>query len=122
MNWAGTAFRWLVWLFALGVAVQFFLAGLGVLGGEDIEPHEALGSLMVLLSLALLILAFVGKQARPVIGMAAVLFVLMILQSVSAQVEDPPFLRAFHVFDALLIAGLVQHLAQKVGWLTAARS
>jgi hypothetical protein len=112
----------MVWLFVLGVAIQFFLAGLGVLGGEDIEPHEALGSLLTLVSLILLLLAYFGKQDKPIIGMCAVLLILGILQSVWVNIDDPQFLQAFHVFDALLIAGIAQHLAQRVGWLTAARA
>jgi hypothetical protein len=29
----------LAWVFVVAVGVQFFLAGLGVLGGESIEAH-----------------------------------------------------------------------------------
>jgi uncharacterized protein DUF6220 len=117
MTWARPTFQWLVWIFGLGVVIQFFLAGMGVLGGESIEAHQALGSLLILLSLIMLILAFIAKLERPMIIMTAVLFVLMVLQSVFAQPDlDPVFLRTFHVFDALLIAGLVQHLAVRVGW------
>jgi hypothetical protein len=117
MTWARPAFQWLVWLFVLGVFVQFFLAGMGVLGGEDIEPHQAVGSLLTIISIILLILAFVSKQETPLKIMSGALVLLMVLQSIFAQPDlDPIFLRTFHVFDALLIAGLVQHMAMRVGW------
>jgi len=122
MALARTSFQWLVWLYILGVVIQFFLAGLGVMGGEDIEPHEALGSLLTLVSLILLVLALVGKEGRAVIGMCGALLVLAVLQSVWAQIDEPLFLRAFHVFDALLIAAIAQHLGQRVGWPTVHRS
>jgi Family of unknown function (DUF6220) len=116
MTWTRSAFQWLVWLFLLGVAIQFFLAGLGVMGGESIEPHRAVGSLLQLVAIVLAILAFVSKQARPVLIMCVVLLVLTILQSVFAQEDlDPIVLRSFHVFDALLIAGLAMHLQLRAG-------
>jgi hypothetical protein len=115
MTWARPAYQWLVWLFLLGLAVQFFLAGMGVLGGESIDPHAGLGSLLQLVSLIMLILAFVGKVERRLLIMTLVLFVLMVLQSVFAQPDlDPVFLRTFHVFDAFLIVGIVFHLATSV--------
>ena len=61
MSGSAWAFQWLVWVILLGVAIQFFLGGLGVLGGESIDPHAALGSLLQLLTLVLVILAFVSK-------------------------------------------------------------
>ncbi|HEX5140243.1 MAG TPA: DUF6220 domain-containing protein [Dehalococcoidia bacterium] len=117
MSGTQVAYRWLVWLILLAVALQFFLAGLGVLGGESIDPHRGLGSLIELLTLILAILAFVSKQPKPVLWMCVTLFVLAILQSLFATEDlDPEWLRSFHVFDAFLIAGLAQHLAVRAGW------
>lgn len=116
MTWARPAYQWLAWIFLVALGVQFFLAGMGVLGGEEIDPHQAFGSLLQLVSLVMLILAIVAKLGGKLIGMSVVLLVLMVLQSVFAQPDlDPIFLRTFHVFDAFLIVGLVYNIATKMG-------
>ena len=115
MSGSAWAFQWLVWVIILAVAIQFFLAGLGMLGGESIEPHRGLGMLFILLSLALVGVAFLSKQPSEVKGMSVVLFVLAVLQIVFA-IEDLNQIRAFHVFDAFLITALVMHLGQRVGF------
>ena len=112
MSGSAWAFQWLVWVIILGIGVQFFL---GVLGGESIDPHAAFGSLLQLLTLILVILAFVSKQPSEVKGMSVVLLVLAILQTVFI-IDDLDQLRAFHVFDAFLITALVMHLGQRVGF------
>ena len=40
MDGARKFFVGLAWLFVLAVAIQFLLAGLGVLGGESIDAHR----------------------------------------------------------------------------------
>ena len=109
------AFQWLVWIIVLAVGVQFLLAGAGVLAGEDIEPHQALGSLLTLLGLILLVLAFVSNQDRSLRMMSVVLFVLFILQSVWVVISDTSIIRSLHVFGAFLIVGLLTHMATKAG-------
>ena len=122
MTWARPVHQWLVWLFLLGVGVQFFLAGLGVIGGESIDPHKMLGSLLQLLAVLMLVSAALAKMPRPVIIMSVVLVVLMLLQSVFVQIDSPLWLHSFHVFDAFLIAALAQHLAQRAGFPLSSRS
>jgi hypothetical protein len=109
------AFQWLVWIIVLAVGVQFLLAGAGVLAGEDIEPHQALGSLLTLLGLILLVLAFASNQDRSLRMMSVVLFVLFILQSVWVVISDTSIIRSLHVFGAFLIVGLLTHMATKAG-------
>jgi hypothetical protein len=115
MSGSAWAFQWLVWLIILAIGVQFFLAGLGVMGGESIDAHRALGMLLQLLTLVLVALAFASKQPSEIRGMSVVLFVLAVLQTVFT-IEDLDQLRAFHVFDAFLITALVMHLGQRVGF------
>jgi hypothetical protein len=40
---ARRVFAGLAWLLVLATAIQFLLAGLGVLGGESLEPHRQWG-------------------------------------------------------------------------------
>lgn len=105
----------MVWLTVVAVGVQFLLAGTGVMGGESIDPHRGLGMLIILLSLVMLVLAFVAKLPRPMIIMSGVFFLLMILQSATATIEDPLIVRSIHVFDGFLIVAILVHLATRVG-------
>ncbi len=43
MTAAKRAMTIVAYLFLLGIVVQFFLAGLGTLGGEDLEAHRGFG-------------------------------------------------------------------------------
>jgi uncharacterized membrane protein YkvI len=122
MPWARRTYRWLIWLFLLGLAIQFLFAGLGTLGGESIEPHRGLGNLLILISLVLAVLAAVARLERPIIPMTIVLLLLTALQILWAQLESPMWLRSFHVFDAFLLAGLADNLARKVGFPLSSRA
>lgn len=96
------AHRGLALLFLVLGVVAFFLAGLGAFG-EGFDAHRMSGSLMLLLSLVLLILAVVGRRAA--LQASAVLFGLMILQSVLAVLgsEVSSVLGALHPVNGLLI-------------------
>lgn len=109
------AFIGLGWLFVAAVAVQFFLAGLGVLGGEGIEAHRQWGfTAMHLLPVLMLVAAIVGRMGRIVIGLTIVLFVLVFLQPLFAAADlDPRWLRSIHVLNALVIGLLGFYLAQR---------
>jgi hypothetical protein len=120
MNGARKAYRVLVFLLLGLIAVQFFLAGLGVFGdegktGDDFDPHRALGNILLLITLIMLILAAVGRLGRPLLPMTGALFVLMFIQGLLAGIgEDTQVVGAFHVLNALVLVGLVFHLFQAV--------
>jgi hypothetical protein len=117
MTWTRPAFKWLIWLFCLGLAVQFFLAGLGVFGGGSIDPHRGLGSALQLVSILIVIVVALGPFEPKLKGMALALVVLTVLQSLWATESlKPMWLRSFHVFDAFLIVGLSIHMAKLAGY------
>jgi hypothetical protein len=67
MKVARKIFVGLAWLFVLAVAIQFLLAGLGVLGGESLEAHRQWGFLALhLIPILMLIAAIVGRMGRTV--------------------------------------------------------
>jgi Family of unknown function (DUF6220) len=103
----------IAWLFVVAVAVQFLLAGLGVLGGESLEAHRRWGfTALHLLPILMLIVAIVGRMGWTVIGPTIVLFALVFLQPLFAAPDlHPRWLRSFHVLNALLIALLGYYLA-----------
>jgi Family of unknown function (DUF6220) len=105
----------LAWLFVLAVAIQFLLAGLGVLGGESLEPHRQWGFIVLhLIPILMLIAAIIGRMGRNVIALTVGLFVLVFLQPLFADAElAPTWLRSFHVLNALLIFALGHYLARR---------
>jgi Family of unknown function (DUF6220) len=112
-------FKMLCYLFLVAVAVQFFLAGLGVLGGEDIEAHRTWGfTVMHILPLLMFGVAISVKAGRVTIGMTLLLFVLVGLQSLWVDF-DPMWVRSIHVLSALVIYVLGHHIAQRAGRLPA---
>ena len=102
----------LAWLFVLGVAVQFLLAGLNVMGNESIDPHRGLGNLLTVVSILLLILAFTGRAGGRVQVLTAALAVLSVLQSVWAEIHDPAWIRSLHVLGALVIFAVAHAIAR----------
>ena len=107
--------RILVHVFLGLVAVQFFLAGLGVfrnnpdpnkkiVESSTFDPHRILGDVLILVSLVILVLALVTRHA---LQLSVTLFVLMVIQNVLAGVgEDTPVLGALHALNALVIVGV----------------
>jgi hypothetical protein len=115
MDVARKIFVGLAWLFVLAVAIQFLLAGLGLLGGESLEPHRQWGFIVLhLIPILMLIAAIVGRMGRTVIVLTVVLFLLVFLQPLFVDPElDPRWLRSLHVLNALFIFALGHHLAQR---------
>ena len=115
MDVARKTFVGLAWLFVLAVAIQFLLAGLGVLGGESIEAHRQWGFVVLhLIPILMLVAAIIGRMGRSVIGLTILLFLLVFLQPLFADPElHPQLLRSLHVLNALFIFVLGRHLAQR---------
>src|SRR5262252_8397102 len=120
MRRSGAVHRWLLTIFIIGVAVQFFLAGLGVFKtqhasdqgavddkqfGDFFDPHATLGSLLFIIAVLVFVAALIARIGRPRIFAMLALPLLVALQFVFAG-TGPPWFRAFHVLNAFVIAGL----------------
>jgi hypothetical protein len=99
-----TAHRALAILVAIGGLLQFVLAGYAVFGGSSFEAHKTVGDILGGLSLIVLVLAVVGR--REALQSSAILFGLMILQTILGMVgDDAPALGALHPLNGLAIIG-----------------
>jgi Family of unknown function (DUF6220) len=115
MEIAPRTFVVLAWVFVVAVAIQFLLAGLGIMGGESLEAHRQWGFVTLhLVPILMLIAAVVGRMGRVVIGTTVGLFLLVFLQPLFAAPDlDPPWLRSLHVLNALFILAVGYYLARR---------
>ena len=112
MTWTRPAYMGLAWLFMLCVLLQFFFAGLFVLGGESIDLHEAMGYMVLhLIPILMFVVAIIGKMGRKMIGLTFLLFALVFIQPIFVEEDLDGVIRALHVPMALIIAALGHHLA-----------
>jgi hypothetical protein len=98
-------------LFVACGIVQVFLAGLGVFSeAASFITHRDFGYLLGWFTLAILILALVGRERRMVVGLSILLLVQFTLQSVFVALRtDLPTIAALHPVNGflILVVGLV---------------
>jgi len=103
------------WIFVLFVLIQVFLAGLSIFVSPAGWPrHVEFGHYLGPLSLALLVLALVGRLPRRTVLLTVLLMLLYSLQYVFVEVPPQlglPELSALHPVNALLIFWLALSLA-----------
>jgi hypothetical protein len=103
-------FAALAWIVVAAVVAQFFLAGLGLFGASDFRAHRMNGSLLIPAALVLLLLALIGQLGGRRIALAALLLVLMLVQSL--LVRGPSLVAALHPLNALAVLGVSVRLAR----------
>ena len=112
---ARAGYRWLLLVFLLAVAVQIFLAGLGVFsfgngdragGDHAFSAHQGLGFAIGGASILLLVLAIAVRAGRLAVWLAAALVVqTCLLQSLLDGLgDDSAVFGGLHALDGLLIA------------------
>ena len=110
MSIARQANAWLAWLIVAAILVQVWLAGSAIpqLGGNgNFMNHQSFGYLIGLLFLVQLVVAVLAKPGRRIVGIAAGLLVLYVIQS-SLPYMDPglPAVAALHPVNALVMFGV----------------
>jgi hypothetical protein len=97
--------RYIARLLLCGIGVQFFLAGLGVFGITSFLPHVIFGTLVVVASFALPIIAWRGHLPKATQRRSWLLAGLMILQGGLIDAGRViPIISAFHPVNAMIIA------------------
>jgi len=112
---AATAYRWALLVFLAAVAVQIFLAGLGVFsyqnsdqagGDHAFSAHQGLGFAIAGASILLLVLAIAARAGRLALWLAGALVVqTCLLQSLLDGLgDDSAVFGGLHALYGLLIA------------------
>ena len=101
-------------LLVAGLAVQIFLAGLGVFRGPaSFETHRDFGYVLEILPFILLIVGLIARLGRRPAILAAVIFGLFVLQSVFVALRsDAPEVAALHPVNGFVITLLAIVLAR----------
>jgi hypothetical protein len=106
-------------LFTVGVALQVFFAGAGVLvSPQYFAMHANLGHMLELLPLLLIIFGIAGRLSWRLVGLAALTLVLFMMQYMFlygiGRLTGMPALRALHAVNALALFWLGLHQATRV--------
>lgn len=93
------------WLLVAGLIVQVFLAGLGVFDSPaTFATHRNLGYTLELIPLVMVVAGLAAGVGRRLVGLAALMFGLFLLQSVLVGVRaQAPAVAALHPVNGFLI-------------------
>ena len=97
--------------------VQVFLAGLGVFDDpRSFVTHRDFGYLLGWFTLAMLVLALVGREPRRIVGLSVLVLVQFVLQSVFVALRaDYPAIAALHPVNGFLILAVGAIIA-RLSW------
>ncbi len=113
-----------IWLFALCLAVQFFLAGMGVFAGASwFDAHAGFAFLFEFITIILLILSLLGRFPRAIPLYSLLLIGLFVLQYVFVELGrglNVLFIAAFHPVNAVAIFWVTIYVARRAMRIVAA--
>lgn len=111
-----------IWMMILGilVGIQFLLAGYGVYGGgaigDDFELHIMNGRLIGLVSLLAILFAALARSGGRLVGLAALTFGLVALQSVFVLISTEGTVMGQVIFMLHAAGGIaIMEVAGKAG-------
>jgi len=104
-------YRWVLAVLLLDIAVQFFLAGLGIFAG-DFDAHVINSIVISGLTFVVLVLALVARVGRRDVVLAVVLFLLASFAQSFFRMwaGDQAFWGGMHALDGLVILGIASFL------------
>ena len=122
-RWARIGFALLAWLLVGLAIVQIYLAGEAVFANRalpgNFEIHRNFGWIILIITLVQLVFAFAGRLGWRMIGGSALLFVMLIVQSVLVRIATPN-LAALHPVNGFLIVVLALWIAWRgLGYIRA---
>lgn len=106
------AHRWIARVLLVALVVQIFFAGLGIFGVASFDLHATLGPLIILSSLALPIVAWIGRLERPALSVSWALVGLLFLQLALVIVAGvAPVISALHPVNAMILVLVTFYLS-----------
>ena len=115
------AYGYLAAFFVLGVLFQVYLAGIGIFGinsakvanATSLDPHRTWGTVLMVLSVILLILALIAWASRAtVIGTFVLALLVIVAQTaLAAAGENSKWIGGLHALDGMVILFLSLWLA-----------
>jgi hypothetical protein len=112
VSWSRTAHRQLARLIAAAIVVQFFLAGAGAFGATSFAPHRAVGWLLLVLAVAELLLALLGRTLVRHTGVLLALTGLQVILGVLGS-DTSAWFGAVHAVNALGVMAAAGTLARR---------
>ena len=108
-------------LFVACCLVQVFLAGLGVFDDPaSFVTHREFGYLLGWFTLAMLVLAIIGRERRLIVGLSVLVLVQFAFQSIFVALrETNPQIAALHPVNGFLIV-VVGLLIARLSWVARA--
>ena len=109
----------LAWLYVLGIAIQFFFAGLMLLAAPEeqadyVDLHEGFGfAVLHLYPILMLVAAAVGRVGRNLLIATIALVVIVFVEPLWVSEFRGEFLGSLHVLGALVIFVLAHHVARQ---------
>jgi len=101
---ARTVLAALAWLFLMLVAIQVFLAGVGLFGAGDLSTHREFGYVVAAFPILVLLASWPARPGRRVVWLTVALLVVAYIQTVLPLFrEELPFIAALHPVNALAI-------------------
>jgi hypothetical protein len=101
-------------LFAVGVVVQVFLAGVGLFGAGNLDGHRGLGYLLSLAPILVVLAGWAARAGGRSMLMAGGLVVVAFVQGLLPSLRDAaPLVAALHPVNALLLFGLAILVARR---------
>jgi hypothetical protein len=109
-------FQGLARLVLAGLVVEVYLAGAALFGVTTFQPHRALGVALALGILLLLVLALVARPGRRVVGLAALLAALTVVQVLLPSLRTGlPWVAALHAVNAVALSLQAAAIARTSG-------
>jgi hypothetical protein len=101
-------------LFMIGVILQFFFAGLALLGGNegDWDLHKTFGwAALHFTPVLILVVAYLAKVGRVTLMLSLALAIIALIQPFWVTEFRGEFLGSMHVLGALVIFTLAHHVS-----------
>ncbi|MDR9852220.1 DUF6220 domain-containing protein [Paenibacillus sp. VCA1] len=117
------AYKAMVWLFAIGIMIQIFLAGLALFwNSAQWASHIGFSRVLIILPVLIFAFSFIAKLPRSLCLHSAGLIALVVLIAVCAKLPSGVgYLSALHPVLAIMLFGQTMNIARKAQALTKAK-